>query len=130
MRGRVHSIKGKTVFIIPENAACFGCMNGRCGKRLVLIGAENRENLSLAPGRIVETDTHPGAVLAQGVFALLPPAAGFAAGFFIMGLLTAAGIAKAACGVLFMLACGFACFLFRRRFPPREKTVVRRVLAS
>ncbi|MDR1286046.1 MAG: SoxR reducing system RseC family protein [Treponema sp.] len=129
MRGRVHSVRGKTVFIIPENTACFGCMKGGCGKRIVLVGAENRDGFSLAPGRIVETDVNRGALLAQALFALLPPAAGFAAGFFITGLLPAAGIAREAGGIFLMLSGGFACFLFRRRFPSREKPVVSRVLA-
>ncbi|MDR0601061.1 MAG: SoxR reducing system RseC family protein [Treponema sp.] len=130
MKGRVHSIKGKTVSIIPENTGCFGCMGGECGKRLVLVNAENGENLPLAPGRIVEADTEAGAALGQGLFALLLPAAGFAAGFLLAGLITAEEAARAAGGFLAMLACAFACFLFRRRFPPRGKTVIRRIVAE
>jgi hypothetical protein len=128
MTGRIYSIDGNLVSIIPENIECSGCADSGCTKRSGIFTVENRENLPIAPGQIVETAPSPGRTVLQGFFALFPPAAGFAAGFFLTGFLTTAEGAKAAGGILLMAAGGLACYFIRRLFPPRE-AVIKRIVA-
>ncbi|MDR2370624.1 MAG: SoxR reducing system RseC family protein [Treponema sp.] len=128
MTGRVHSVDGNLVSIIPENIRCPGCAHSGCKKRPVFFTVENRENLPLVPGQMVETASGPGRAVLQGFFALLPPAAGFAAGYVLSGFLTAAEGAKAAGGVLLMAAGGLACCFIRRLFPPGERAVIKRII--
>jgi positive regulator of sigma E activity len=129
MTGRVYSIDGNLVSVIPENIRCSLCADSGCKKRSGLFTVENRKNLPLIPGQMVETAPSPGRTILQGFFALLPPAAGFAAGYVLSGFLTAAEGAKAAGGILLMAAGGFACYAVRRLFPPRERPHIKRVIA-
>jgi positive regulator of sigma E activity len=125
MTGRVHSIEGNLVSIIPH-IRCSLCTDSKCKKRAGFFTVENRENLPLVPGQMVETASGSGKTILQGFFALLPPAAGFAAGYVLSGFLGAAEGAKAAGGILLMAAGGFACYFIRRR--PRERAVIKRII--
>jgi hypothetical protein len=127
MIGRVHLVNGKTAMIAPEGSFCFGCMNSECGSHIpALFQAENPHTLPLKSGQIVETALSP-ALIRQGLPALLPLPAGFAAGFCFAGLLFPAGgeAFRAAAGVLLMLISGLACYLVRRHFPPRTQAAAR-----
>jgi positive regulator of sigma E activity len=128
MRGLVSSVEGRRVLIAFRQDSCAGCPGTGCGRRSRLVAAENRENLPLKPGQLVETAQETGAALRQGILALIPPAAGFAAGFVLAGLVSPEEGARAAGGVLLMAVGAAVCCLLRRRFPPREKTFVSRIL--
>jgi hypothetical protein len=145
MKGRVLELRGDTVLVEPlpelENsappAACHGCafVSGSgegcaavkspagCPQGPVLV--KKPGGPELVPGQTVELRRR--GLASQAAAALLPPAAGFAAGYtlaariipsgeFLAGLLAGEG-ARAAVGVgcMFLAALGF--YRFRRRYP-------------
>jgi positive regulator of sigma E activity len=102
-----------------------------CHKRGVLAAAENRDALPLKPGQLVETGQAPRGLLLQGLGAFLPLVLGFIAGYAVVhALFPAAGEgARAAGGALCLFAGGTLAFLFRRRYPAKEITRIKRVIA-
>jgi hypothetical protein len=106
--------------------ACFGCMAAECRKNTRLIAAENSLHLYLSPGCLVETATPPEALFTQALAVLLPPAAGFIAGFLLVrALFPASGESgPAAAGVLCLGIAAFITYAIRKRFPPAQRTYV------
>jgi positive regulator of sigma E activity len=130
--GRVHAVSGREVLIAPaEQAACFGCLKS-CQNGRVLVSAANPGRLPLRPGQVVETENSPPGLLSQSLAAILPLAAGFLAGFFLMaGLFPAAGEGpRAAAAALGLFLGGGLAFAVRRRHPPRETNRITRILAG
>ncbi|MDR2020113.1 MAG: SoxR reducing system RseC family protein [Treponema sp.] len=130
MIGRIHAVSGREVLIAPrEYAACFGC-GKNCHEGRGLISAENRDNLPLLPGQLVETENSPVGLVFQGLSALLPLLAGFLAVFFLTGgLFPAAGEeARAAGGLFGLFAGGGLTLLIRRRYPARAKNRITRIV--
>jgi positive regulator of sigma E activity len=124
--GRVQEVAGNRIIVVKDNGlcgeACFGCLGGgKCEAKPVSVAAENPLGLPLKPGQTVEIES--GRLLSQALAALLPLAAGFAAGFFLSPLLfpAAGDPARAAGGVFCLFAAAAACCLFRRRYPPRNR---------
>ena len=125
--GRIREIRGSTLIITRESPiACFSCMNAECKAKAITYTAENPAGLSLLPGQLVEPEAAASA-LRQGLAALLPPVLGFIAGYVLTGVLypTAGEAARAAAGALALFAAAFACYVVRRRFPPKT---IRRVI--
>jgi positive regulator of sigma E activity len=125
-RGRVLKVRGDTVTVLKAGGvcaeACFGCMaGGTCEAEPALITAGNPRNLPLKPGQTVEIGS--GRLLPEALAALLPLPAGFAAGFFLVSLLfpVLGEPAQAAGGVFLMLAAAAGYYIFRRRYPPRNR---------
>jgi positive regulator of sigma E activity len=128
--GKVREINGKTVVIKPDSlAACFGCMKEEC-KSCGSITAENHLSLSLKAGQTVEVSAPAASVLRQGFAALVPPALGFAGGFFLTRLFLpkASEGACAAAGVIFLFATAFIVYAARKRNPAGKEFIVTRIL--
>ena len=125
--GKVLEINGKTVSIkldserpdLPD--ACFGCMKEEC-KTCVSIIAENPLSLSLKAGQTVEVSAQGTAIFRQALEALVPPALGFVAGFFLARFFIpeASEGAWAASGVIFLFASAFIVYDVRKRRPPAK----------
>jgi sigma-E factor negative regulatory protein RseC len=130
MTGKVLSISGKMAVIEPDKpAGCFGCVNQECGG-FTPITVENRDNLDLVPGQLVETGSKCRTLLRQGAAALIPPLLGFTAGFFLAGILfpqSGDGL-RAACGALLLFAAALGVYFFRRQFPPKNIPRILRIL--
>jgi sigma-E factor negative regulatory protein RseC len=125
--GRIRTIQGSTLSITRENdIACFGCMDQECKARAFSYTAENTAGLTLTPGQLVETET-AASPLKEGLAVLLPPPLGFIAAYVLTGLISPASgdPARAAAGILSLLAIASALYLIRRRRPPR---IIRRVI--
>jgi positive regulator of sigma E activity len=119
MKGRVLSIAGNMVTLEPEGpAACFGCMQ-ECARNRAPVLAKTTQPQDLRPGQQVEAAFSRASFVSQGVTALLPPAAGFIAGFAGIGwIFPHGGEGMQACGgliLMFLASLGIYCF--RRRFP-------------
>lgn len=130
MIGRIQAVSGREVLIVPRNGdACFGCVKN-CPKGRVLVSAENRNNLPLSPGQLVEAGNSPRGLAAQGLSALLPLFLGFLAGFFLTGRIfhSAGEGALAAGGALGLFAGGGLMLLIRRRCLPGEKNSITRII--
>jgi positive regulator of sigma E activity len=128
--GKVREINGKTVVIKPDSlAACFGCMKEEC-KACGSISAENPLSLSLNAGQTVEVSAPAVSVFRQALAALVPPALGFAVGFFLTRLfLPKAGEgACAAAGVILLFAAAFIVYAVRKRNPPGKVYTVTRII--
>jgi hypothetical protein len=146
MRGRVLELRGDTVLIEPlpelENktppAACHGCAAASgpgegcaavespagCPQGPVLVKKPGGPELS--PGQTVELRRR--GLASQAAAALLPPAAGFVAGYTLAARIIfpmAGEGARAAVGVccMFLAALGF--YLFRRRYPAGSSFAIR-----
>jgi sigma-E factor negative regulatory protein RseC len=111
-------------------AACFGCPGGECKKNPSPVTAENRNRLYLEPGLLVETGIPAITLFREISTAILPPLLGFAAGYFLAGLLPSASDASCAAGglLLFFVSAAAAC-LVRRRHPAKTRLEIRRVIA-
>ncbi|MDR1637058.1 MAG: SoxR reducing system RseC family protein [Treponema sp.] len=106
----VREIKGRLVTLeLGGGEACFGCMNRGCRKKPGLVRAENRCGLSLSPGQSVTAAFPLRGVLVQGLGAILPPLAGFPAGYAIA--------AAAGAGDGLRIGGGFAGLLAAALFP-------------
>jgi len=128
--GKVREINGKTVIIQPDSlASCFGCMKEEC-KACGSISAENSLSLSLRAGQTVEVNAPAASVFRQALAALVPPALGFAAGFFLTRLFypSAGEGAAASMGVIFLFAAAFIVYAVRKRKPPDKAYTVTRIL--
>jgi hypothetical protein len=81
---------------------------------------------------MVEAGISPPDLAVQGLFACLPLFAGFLAGFFLIsGAFPSAGEgARAAGGALGLFAGGGLTLLIRRRYPPRKKNSITRILSE
>jgi sigma-E factor negative regulatory protein RseC len=121
MRGRILEVTGNLVTIEPDRpAACFGCMQSGCRRGTAPIRAKNTLNQDLLPGHLVEAALPPHLLLTQAAAALLPPLAGFIAGYTLAArALPPADAPRAAAGALLMLLAALGFYLFRRRFPPK-----------
>jgi len=128
--GKVREINGKTIVIKPDSlAACFGCMKEEC-KACGSISAENPLSLSLKAGQTVEVSAPASSVFCQALAALVPPALGFAAGFFLTRLFIpeAGEGACAAAGVVFLFAAAFIVYAARKRNPLGKVYTVTRII--
>jgi len=128
--GKVREINGKTVIVKPDSlAACFGCMKEECGA-CGIITAKNPLSLSLRAGQTVEVSAPAASIFHQALAALVPPAFGFSAGFFLTRLfLPEAGeSACAAAGVILLFASAFIVYAVRKRKPLDKAYTVTRIL--
>ena len=128
--GRVREIKGDFIVIQPEKGiACFGCMNMEC-KTEGSITAENPRALPLNTGQTVQVRAPLLSLLGQASAALLPPALGFSASFFLTRLLfPAAGEGAAAgLGVAFLFATAFVIYMIRKKFPAKRVYTVTKII--
>jgi len=133
--GKIREIYGKTVIIKPDSLdACFGCMKEECrscgSSNTGGIIAENPLSLSLKAGQTVEVSAPAASVFRQALAALVPPALGFAGGFFLTRLfLPKAGEgACAAAGVIFLFAVAFIVYAVRKRKPLDKAYTVTRII--
>jgi len=128
--GKIREINGKTVVIKPDSlSACFGCMKKEC-RACGSITAENPLSLSLEAGQTVEVNAPMASVFRQALSALVPPALGFAGGFFLTRLfLPESGEGAAAgMGVLFLFASAFIVYAIRKRKSPDNAYTVTRII--
>jgi sigma-E factor negative regulatory protein RseC len=132
MKGRIHNIAGKTIYLAPAQSACFGCMNAACKSRPQLVVAENHRNLDLTLGQLVEIEIPSKQLLQQAAAVLLPPIAGFIAGFLLIRALFpfSSDGARAAAGVVFLFAAAFITYAVRKRFPPKQTVPIEPVRYS
>lgn len=130
MKGRIHSIEGKTVFLLPEQAGCFGCMAQERCRKFQLIAAENRTGRELSPGQFVETETAKQSLVRQTLSSLLPLFIGFTAGFALAGVFSplSGGGMRGAAGVAGLFLAGFAVYALRKRFPDKSRPHIVRVI--
>ncbi|MDR1073688.1 MAG: SoxR reducing system RseC family protein [Treponema sp.] len=132
MRGRVYNIEGETIFLAPEQTACFGCMTRECarerGRKPCLIVAENRTGRSLSSGQVVETETR--SLVPQTLLSLLPPFGGFVAGFALAGVFfpVSGDGARGAAGIAGLFLAGLAVYAARKRFPNKTRIRIVRVI--
>jgi positive regulator of sigma E activity len=128
--GKIREINGKTVVIKPDLlAACFGCMKEEC-KACGSITAENPLSLSLRAGQTVEVSAPAASVFRQALAALVPPALGFAGGFFLTRIFfpSADEGAAAGMGVIFLFAAAFIVYVVRKRYPPDKVFTITRII--
>jgi len=122
--GKISEINGKTVSIKLDTGRpnlgniCFGCIKVECGA-CGGINAENPLSLSLKTGQTVEVSASGASIFRQAITALVPPALGFTAGFFLTRLFLpkASEGASAAAGVIFLFAVAFIVYMVRKRKP-------------
>jgi positive regulator of sigma E activity len=128
--GIIREINGKTVIIKPDaQDACFGCLKEEC-KACGSITAENPLSLSLASGQKVEVSAPVASIFRQALAALVPPAAGFTAGFFIIRVFfkEAGEGAAAGVGALFLFASSYVIFKLRAKIPAGKVFTVTRII--
>ena len=119
-KGIIREIKGNLIIVIPNmGAACFGCMNQECKDNGGLITAENPKALPLKEGQKVEVRAPGIYLMGQAMAALLPPAFGFAASFFLARRLfpEAGEGAVVGIGVTFIFATAFLVYRVRKKIP-------------
>jgi sigma-E factor negative regulatory protein RseC len=133
--GRISAIEGGVITVQQDSSlknteACSGCLNQECKDKQGFISASNPLNLPLETGQEVETEMSPKMILGQAFFALLPPLAGFIAGFFITGLFfpSFGDPGKAFGGIILMFAGAFGFYFYRRRHPVKVLPRVVRIL--
>jgi len=132
--GKIREINGKTIIIKPElSGICFGCIKEECGAcgginavGINAVGitagsiiAENPLSLSLKTGQTVEVSAPGASIFRQAMAALIPPALGFTAGFFLTRffLPNASEGAYAAAGVVLLFVAAFIVYAVRKRKP-------------
>jgi positive regulator of sigma E activity len=133
--GKIREIIGKTVIVTPDlSDACFGCMKEECkacgGIYADGIYAANPLSLPLKAGLTVEVSAPGLSVFRQALAALIPPAVGFTAGFFLVRLFftDASEAACAAVGVVLLFVAAFIIYAIRKRKPPEKAFTVTRIL--
>ena len=129
--GRIQEIKDNLIIVIPNmGALCFGCMNQECKANGGLIIAENPKALPLQEGQKVEVRAPGISIFGQAMAALLPPAFGFAASFFLARRLfpEIGEGASAAIGVLFLFATAFFVYRIRKKFPAGKAYTVTKIV--
>ena len=130
-KGKIRELKENTVIVAPElSAACFGCMNQECKASGGFITAENPKALPLHLGQTVEVKAPSASLFAQALVALLPPAFGFLAGFFLTRLLFPNSGDGAAVGIgfVFLFAFAFVVYKLRKKHPPSGAYTVTRII--
>jgi len=128
--GKIREINGKIVVIKPDlGSACFGCMKDECRACGGII-AENPLSLSLKKGQTVEVSAQVTSIFRQALAALVPPALGFTAGFFLTRLFIpkASEGACAASGVILLFAAAFIVYSVRKRTPPTKAYTVTKII--
>jgi positive regulator of sigma E activity len=131
--GKVREINGKTVIIQPElGNICFGCVKEECRLNAGSIIAENPLSLSLKAGQTVEVSASGTSIFRQAMAALIPPALGFTAGFFLTRLFLpkASEGACAAAGVIFLFAAAFIVYTIRKKKPQDKAYIVTSILSN
>ena len=125
--GKVREINGKTIIIKPDlGDICFGCIKEECaacggsnagGINTVSIIAENSLSLSLKTGQAVEVRALRASIFRQAMATLIPPALGFAVGFFLTRsfLPEASEGACAGMGVILLFVAAFIVYTARKR---------------
>jgi hypothetical protein len=123
---RVQAVSGETVTVKMDlSGGCFGCAGRECRKNERLLRVKNGKNIPLSIGQKVKI-AMPGSVPGQALAVLVPPALGFAAGFFITPLLFpgAGDGARAAAGAaLIFAAAALVCFIRKRPGPAMPRIV-------
>lgn len=130
-KGRIIELNGRMLTVLcGEIAACFGCMNQECKSNKRIITAENRSNLDVSLGRLVEIETHAAGVFVQFLQAILPPFAGFAAAYLLMRFVFPASTdaMRAAVGAAGLFLAGFGFYLYRKKVPVKNNPCVIKVL--
>jgi positive regulator of sigma E activity len=128
--GKIREINGKTVVIKPDlGGICFGCMKEEC-RACGDITAENPLSLPLKAGLTVEVSAPGASIFRQALAALVPPAIGFTAGFFLTRLFfpEAGEGACAAAGAIFLFGSAFIVYAVRKRLPPGKIHTVTRII--
>lgn len=131
--GRITKIEGKTITVQGgELGGCFGCMNEECRTNGKVFTAENRKDLSLAVGDLVEISVAAGATASNAALAFLPPVLGFAAAFAAVGALfpASAEASRAAAGVVGLLAGFLAVYFYRKARPATAVPIVSRTVSE
>jgi positive regulator of sigma E activity len=130
MKGIIYNIEGKTVFIMPEQSGCFGCLAQECSRQPHLIAARNRTRWKLFPGQIVETETAKKSLVKQICSSLLPLLIGFITGYMISGIFlhVSGDNTRMAAGVVGLFIAGFVMYALRKRFPTNGYPSIIRVL--
>lgn len=131
--GRITKIEGKTITIQGgELGGCFGCMNEECKVNGKVFTAENRKDLSLSIGELVEISVGAGATAANAALVLLPPLISFAAGFAIVSAAfpESGEAARAAAGVVGMTLGFFGVYWFRKLYPAKSVPIVLRTVSE
>ncbi len=131
--GRITKIEGKTITIQGgELGGCFGCMNEECRVNGKVFTAENRRDLSLAIGDLVEISVGAGATASNAALVLLPPIISFAAVFaFVSAAFPNSGeAARAAAGVGGMILGFFGVYWFRKLYPAKSVPIVLRTVSE
>jgi len=132
--GKVREINGKTVSIKLDTGKpdlggiCFGCIKEECGPCGII--AENPLSLSLKTGQTVEVSAPGTSIFRQAMAALIPPALGFTAGFFLTRLFLpkASEAACAFAGVIFLFAAAFIVYAVSKRKPLDKAFTVTRII--
>jgi positive regulator of sigma E activity len=127
MKGKIHRIEGKSVFIAAEETECFGCMAQECRGKPRLVEAENNRGLDLSVGQLVESGGAPSFLFRQMLAAFAPPLAGFALGFLLTAaLFPASGNAwRTAAGFALLVAAAAFTYFYRKSRPAARLEVVR-----
>ena len=131
-KGKIREIKENIVIVAPEiSAACFGCMNQECKAGGGIITAENPRGLPLKQGQMVEVRAPGISILGQALAALLPPAIGFVASYFLARLIipNAGDGAHAAIGAVSLFATAFLVYKIRKKYPPGKAYTVTRIIS-
>ena len=145
--GKVREINGKTVSIKLDTGKpdlggiCFGCIKEECGAcgGINAVGiyagciiAENQLSLTLKTGQTVEVSAPGASIFRQAMAALIPPALGFTAGFFLTHLLLpkASEAACAAAGVVLLFVAAFIVYAIRKRKPLDKAYTVTKILSE
>lgn len=129
--GRVLKIEGTTITIQgSELEACFGCMNQECRTNGHRFAAENAAGIGLSVGDLVEVSVSAGATAANAAAVLLPPLAGFALAYAAVAVAapSSGDAARAAAGVVGLLAGFLGVYALRRKNPAKSAPVVVRVV--
>ena len=128
---RVLRIEGTTITVKGgELDGCVGCMNDSCKTSGSMFAVENRTDLKLLEGQLVEIATSAGATAGQAAFVFLPPFIAFAAGYAAVAFAfpSAGEAVRAATGVV-GLALGFlAVYWVRKAFPSKAIPQIVRVV--
>ena len=131
--GRITKIEGKTITIQGgELGGCFGCMNEECKVNGKVFTAENRRDLSLSVGELVEISVGAAAAASSAALVLLPPFVAFAAAFaFVSAAFPASGeAARASAGVGGMVLGFFGVYWFRKIYPAKSVPIVLRTVSE
>lgn len=131
--GRILKIEGKTVTVQGgELGGCFGCMNEECKANGKQYTAENRKELALSIGDLVEVNVDAGATASNAALVLLPPLVMFAAAFILAGFLlpSASEALHASVGVVGMALGFLGVYWFRKISPAKSVPLITRTVSE